>query len=111
MANLVEKAKIAAMSVSLTKAWQYLDKDPENNIPKLMDMVDKVAPEGWYEPQREAFRKAIADKTNWYELMMKVWNLGPGVRNAFFKNFIVNASLSGSARQEEVKAQEGCNVP
>ena len=111
MANLVEKAKIAAMSVSLTKAWQYLDKDPENNIPKLMDMVDKVAPEGWYEPQREAFRKAIADKTNWYELMMKVWNLDPGVRNAFFKNFIVNASLSGSARQEEVKAQEGCNVP
>ena len=111
MANLVEKAKIAAMSVSLTKAWQYLDKDPENNIPKLMDMVDKVAPEGWYESQREAFRKAIADKTNWYELMMKVWNLDPGVRNAFFKNFIVNASLSGSARQEEVKAQEGCNVP
>lgn len=111
MANLVEKAKIEAMSVSLTKAWQYLDKDPENNIPKLMDMVDKVAPEGWYEPQREAFRKAIADKTNWYELMMKVWNLDPGVRNAFFKNFIVNASLSGSARQEEVKAQEGCNVP
>ena len=42
---------------------------------------------------------------------MKVWNLDPGVRNAFFKNFIVNASLSGSARQEEVKAQEGCNVP
>ena len=111
MANLVEKAKIAAMSVSLTKAWQYLDKDPENNIPKLMDMVDKVAPEGWYESQRGAFRKAIADKTNWYELMMKVWNLDPGVRNAFFKNFIVNASLSGSARQEEVKAQEGCNVP
>lgn len=111
MANLVEKAKITAMSVSLKKAWQYLEKDPENNIPKLMDMVDKVAPEGWYESQRNAFRKAIADKTNWYELIMKVWNLDPEVRNTFFKNFIVNASLSGSARQEEMKEKEGCNIP
>ena len=111
MANLAERTKIAAMSAALTKAWQYLEKDPENNIPKLMDMVDKVAPEGWYESQRKAFRKAIADKTNWYELMIKVWDLNEGVRNAFFKNFIVNASLSGSARQEAIKEREGCNIP
>ena len=49
MGNVVEKAKISAMSVSLSKAWQYLGNDPETNIPKLMDLVDKVAPEGWYE--------------------------------------------------------------
>ena len=111
MNSLVEKTKIAAMSASLSKALQYLDKNPEANIPKLMDMVDKVAPDGWYEAQRQAFRGAIEQKNNWYELMMKVWNLDPGVRSAFFKNFIVNASLSGSARQEEVMAREGCNVP
>lgn len=111
MGNVVEKAKIAAMSASLSKALQYLEKDPEANIPKLMDIVDKVAPDGWYESQRRAFRSAIDDKSNWYELMMKVWELDPGVRNAFFKNFIVNASLSGSARQEEVREKNGCNVP
>ena len=42
---------------------------------------------------------------------MKVWNLDEGVRNTFFKNFIVNASLVGSARQEEVSEKENCNVP
>lgn len=109
--SLLEKAKATAMSVSLTKAWEYLEKDPQANIPKLMDMIDKIAPDGWYEGQRAAFRNAIEEKSNWYELMMKVWNLDPGVRNAFFKNFIVNASLSGSARQEEMKEKEGCNIP
>ena len=93
MSTLVEKAKIAAMSASLTKAWEYLGKNPEENVPKLMELVDKVAPDGWYEGQRNAFRKAIEEKSNWYELIMKVWNLDEGVRNTFFKNFIVNASL------------------
>lgn len=111
MSNLVEKAKIAAMSTSLTKAWEYMEKDPETNIPKIMDLVDKVAPEGWYEGQRKAFRSAIAEKNNWYQLIMKVWELDPGVRNTFFKNFIVNASLTGSAKQQEVSEKENCNVP
>ena len=99
------------MSVSLSKAWQYLGNDPENNIPKLMDLVDKVAPEGWYEEQRKAFRGAIDAKNNWYQLIMKVWELDEGVRNTFFNNFIVNASLAGSAKQEKTKEKEGCNVP
>lgn len=85
MSKLVEKAKIAAMSKSLTKAWEYLGKNPEENIPKIMNLVDKVAPAGWYESQRSAFRKAIAEKSNWYELIMKVWNLDEGVRNTFLK--------------------------
>lgn len=111
MGTLTEKAKLMAMSASLTKAWQYLGKNPEENIPKLMELVDKVAPDGWYEAQRSAFRNAIAEKSNWYELIMKVWELDPGVRDAFFKNFIVNASLVGSAKQDEISQKENCNIP
>ena len=111
MSSLVEKAKNAAIGVALTKALQYLDKDPETNIPKVMNLVDKVVPDGWYVSQRNAFRNVIEEKGNWYQLMLRVWELDPGVRNAFFKNFIINASLSGSAVQEEIMEKEGCNVP
>lgn len=111
MKKLVEKAKVTAMAASLSKTWEYLGKDPETNIPKLLDMVDRVAPEGWYESQRKAFHHAIEEKNNWYELIMKVWELDEGVRNTFFKNFIVNASLVGSARQEEMAEKENCNIP
>ena len=111
MSSIVEKARNAAISVTLNQALKYLEKNPEANIPKVMDLVDKAAPEGWYEAQRSAFRNAIAEKNNWYQLMMKVWELDPGVRKAFFKNFIVNASLSGSALQEEIMEKEDINVP
>ena len=59
MSSLVERAKNAAIAVSLNKALQYLDKDPEANMVKIMNLVDKVSPEGWYVPQRNAFRKVI----------------------------------------------------
>ena len=32
------------------------------NIPKAMSMMDKVLPDGWYEGQRAAFRKASQKK-------------------------------------------------
>ena len=39
--KLIDKAKQAAVEGAVTKALEYLDKDPETNIPKLMDLVDK----------------------------------------------------------------------
>ena len=32
--------------------------NPEENIPKLMELFDKYTPSDWYRPQRDAFRKA-----------------------------------------------------
>ena len=103
--------KEAAISAGIEQVLHYLEKDPETNIPKIMKLIDTVTPKDWYAKQRAAFRKAIDEKSNWYQLIMKVYELDPGVREAFFRNFIINASLQGSARQEEVSAKENCNVP
>ena len=109
--SISEKAKSTAMNAVIHQALGYLEKDPEANIPKLMGLVDKVVPGDWYSSQRAAFHKAIDEKSNWYQLIMKVYQLEPGVRKTFFQNFILNASLLGSATQEEAAAKEGCNVP
>ena len=66
-----------------------------------MDLVDRLCPEDWYTQQRAAFRKAIAEKSNMYELILRVYQLDPEVRKTFFKNFIINASLKGSQLQED----------
>ena len=52
-----------------------------------MDLVDRLCPEDWYTQQRAAFRKAIAEKSNMYELILRVYQLDPEVRKTFFKNF------------------------
>ena len=109
--NVVDTIKNAAFASAIQAALNYMDKDPETNIPKVMSIVDKAAPEGWYESQRNAIRQGIAEKGNWYQLAQKVWELDPGVRKTFFTNFIVNASLKGSALQKETEEKEDCNVP
>ena len=48
----------------IKQALKYMEKDPEENIPKLMDMVDKFAPDGWYEAQRNMIRKVIKERGN-----------------------------------------------
>ena len=53
--KLIDKAKQAAMEGAVTKALEYLEKDPETNIPKLMELVDKFTPQDWYKGQRDAF--------------------------------------------------------
>ena len=103
--------KNAAMAAGLEQVLHYLEKDPETNIPKIMKLIDTVTPKDWYVKQRAGFRQAIEEKNNWYQLIMKVYELDPGVRQAFFRNFILNASLLGSARQDEVSRRENCNVP
>ena len=65
---IVQAALIAAVKTGLN----YLEKDPEVNIPKLMELIDKVVPDGWYEGQRNAIRNAIQDKnSNWYKSIFR----------------------------------------
>lgn len=109
--NMNNSIKSSMQNFAVDKALKYIEGNPEENIPKLMKLVDKLTPEYWYKSQRDAIRTAIEEKNHWYQLILKVYDLEPGVRRAFFENFLFNASLKGSAIQHEVSEREGCNVP
>ena len=96
---------------TVNQALKYLDSNPEENIPKLMAWVDRLVPEDWYVGQRNAIRNAIEEKNNWYQLILRLYELDPGVRRAFFRNFITNASLKGSVTQDEMAEKYNCNIP
>lgn len=44
---------------AINQAIKYLEKNPEKNMIKVMDMVDAACPSGWYESQRKAIRHSI----------------------------------------------------
>ncbi|MFZ3131798.1 MAG: radical SAM protein [Desulfosporosinus sp.] len=94
-------------------AYAYLDSNPEKNIPKLMDWVDRLAINDTMEVQRKAVRKIIEDKdNNWYKLILSLWtDVDPGVRKAFFKNFILNEGFIGCPLQEKNREKYDCNIP
>lgn len=75
--NVVDTVKSLPLPPAIQAALKYMDKDPETNIPKVMSIVDKAAPKGWYEGQRNAIRQGIAEKGNWYQLAQKIWDWMP----------------------------------
>lgn len=105
------RAKEAMQNFAINQALKYIEGNPEENIPKLMALVDKFSPADWYTTQRSVVRKVIEEKSNWYQLILRVYDLDPDVRKAFFQNFLLNASLKGSATQDEWAEREGCNIP
>ena len=96
----------------LAKVYDYLDKDPMNNMGKVMDLVNKFAGDT-LSLQREAFDKVINDKDScWHQLIEKVWTqTDPSVLKTIFNNFFVNANLVGWPKQEELRKKYGCNIP
>ncbi len=52
------------------------------------------------------------EDNNWYQLIMKFFTeIDPAVRKTIFENFVINASVKGLKRQNELKVQYDCNIP
>jgi len=96
---------------AIQQALKYIEGNPEENIPKLMDLADKIFPSDFYQAHRSAIRTAIDERNNWYQLILKIYDLDPGVRKAFLQNFILNATFKGRPLEEKIAEENNCNVP
>ena len=96
----------------LKTAFGYIEKNPEQNLPKLMDWVDRLAGDNFVS-QRKAFREVLDDpQNNYYKLMMSILKeTDPGVMKKIFENFFVNGNLVGWKKQEEYRKKYNCNIP
>lgn len=99
-------------SKGLQQACKYIGKDPETNIPKLMELVDKFAGDS-YQSQRDAIRKVVNDPdSNWFRLICSLWeDVDSEVLRRLFSNFIINANFYGWDIQEKARQKYGCNIP
>ena len=94
------------------KAVDYFLADPEHNIVKIMDLIDKVAPKDLFASQRAAFRGAIDDQSNWYRLIMHIMNdTNPEVRDDLVKTLIIDGNLMAWPVQEANRDKYECNIP
>ena len=94
------------------QALKYIEHEPEKNLSKLLDWADHFDQDNRYQSQRRMFHQILDHpEGNWYQLIQRVFQLDAGVRNTFFENFMVNATLIGRARQKETAEREHCNVP
>ena len=45
--SIIESVKNTAFTVAVNTVLNYLEKEPETNIPKAMNLIDKALPDGW----------------------------------------------------------------
>lgn len=108
--NIVESLQ----SYGLKKVLAYLESDPDNNIPKILDWLIKLDKEERYiANQAKAVKKVFENpNSNWYQLINSLWtDIDGGVRKTIFENFIINGSFIGPKRQDKIREEHGCNAP
>lgn len=104
------KERVQAFGIS--KALDMIKTDPDTNVPKLLDWVDKVTPKDALEPQRAMFRKIVDEDNMWYRFIKSFWtDIDDGQRQTFFNNFFINSTVIGTQRAKKNREENDCNIP
>ncbi|MCQ1531470.1 radical SAM protein [Lutispora saccharofermentans] len=109
MKTLKEKVE----AYGLNKVLAYMDSDYENNIPKVLDWLERFDKGGLYSGAYRAVREIIEDPdNNWNVYLKSIYtDLDEETRCMFMKNFLVNAAILGRKKQLDIAQKEDCNVP
>ncbi len=95
----------------MEQAVNYIAKNPDNNLLKVMDWVDHFS-HGEFRSQREAIRAAIENEDNPYHpLVEKIVSSDRDQLKSLFVNFFLNANIIGWDKQQAVRDKYGCNAP
>ena len=99
--------------VLISKACDYLEKDPDENIPKLLDMAKKLDKDGGITKEIAGVRAIVDDKDgNWYKLLRSCWtDIDSSVFKRLFTNFVVNSCMTGNPIRWQKMEQYDCNIP
>ncbi len=100
-------------AAAIKQVYGYLDKDPEQNIPKLMAKLSNLDSEGGISGQLKTINKAISDPDgNWFNFIKSLWtDIDAGQRKALVDSAVVNASIIGNPMATKLQEKYQCNIP
>lgn len=98
---------------SLKKVIDYLDANPDENIPKVIDWIEKFDKSHEYAGAYRLAREALCDPDNNWNILMKslYTDIEDNVRKKIFENFIVNSLILRNQRKKEMEKKYNCNIP
>lgn len=98
--------------LGIEQTFNYIYKDPDKNMEKLMDWADKFS-QGQFSSQRKLIREAIENpKHPYYPYIRKLFkDVDPHVTKTLAVNFFINAALTGWPKEEKLRQKYNCNIP
>lgn len=111
--SLKFKAQRAAAGVVLDQVFKYIDKDPDANLVKLADNVQKIVGNVFPAKNFDAFRNAARDPENiWRQFFLNALN---DVDRDVIKKAILSVGLGagyyGTKAVRENREKYKCNIP
>ena len=99
-------------SYGLKKVYHYIDQSPEENIPKILQWLQKYGSEPVVRQAEIISRHMHDTDNNWYRLVMSLWeDVDPSVRRRLFETLVINAAIIGQAQEDKMKKKYDCNIP
>ena len=97
----------------ISRALEYLERDPDANLPKLIEWVDKYAGERLSPPYQDLLHRAIADpNNNWNQLIRSLYtDVDSRVLKKIFENFIIHGGLLDWPRRNREEPFGQGNAP
>ena len=110
--NTIMNASNTLKKLGIEQTFNYIYKDPDKNMGKLMDWADKFS-KGGFPSQRKAIREAIENPEHpYYSYVRKIFKeVDPNVAKTLAVNLFINAALIGWPKEEELRAKYDCNIP
>lgn len=90
---------------AMKQVYSYLDKDPEANLPNLLDMLEKYDKNGQaVTTQVEGIRAALSDpNNNWSKLVKSLWtDIDDEQRKKLVETVVTNGTLIDDAFADEM---------
>lgn len=99
--------------MAIKKAMSYLKKEPEKNIPKLINLVEKIRFSDEYGHYIYKIKKIMEDKDHpLRELTLSLWtDIEDNRRQIILKNLLINAGLNGSKIRKGVEDKWNHPIP
>lgn len=99
--------------IAVKRAISYVEKNPDKNILKIVDLLEKIDVSHAYKNQFKVVKEQLGDPdNNWSSLVRSLYtDIDDGVRTRLFENFIMNAAFKWSKQSELIREKYQCNVP
>ena len=82
-------------ALGLAKVLSYLERDPDANLPKLKEWLERFMERRLPPHYQQLFHSAMSDPSNnWYQLIRRSYeDTDPAVRKKLFENFVIHGQL------------------
>ncbi|HOV38450.1 MAG TPA: radical SAM protein [Spirochaetales bacterium] len=109
MNRLTQKLRSSTLNLAL----YYLNRDPEKNIPKIIDRILPFTHRDNIRNQLVMGKAIMQDVNNPYRgLILRVLQgIAPKVRRRFVSNFVFNSAILGQNKALALKQKYNCNIP